>query len=101
MSVKGKLTYIGSFPPPYGGVTVKNALLYKHLSSCLIIDQIDLSSVKKLELKSLCCLARALISRKGSIVLGVSADWRYRLTSFSLPIQPEKDESLFLGLYGR
>lgn len=100
MSVKGKLTYIGSFPPPYGGVTVKNALLYKHLSSRLIIDQIDLSSVKKLELKSLCCLARALISRKGSIVLGVSADWRYRLTNFLYRFNRKKMNRSFLVVMG-
>ena len=68
VSAKGKLTYIGSFPPPYGGVTVKNALLYKHLSARLDIDRIDLSRVKKLEPKLLFGLARSLISRKGAIV---------------------------------
>lgn len=28
----GKIFYIGSFPPPYGGATIKNDVLYKELS---------------------------------------------------------------------
>lgn len=28
-----KIRYIGKFPPPYGGVTIKNKLLYQELSS--------------------------------------------------------------------
>ena len=100
MSVKGKLTYIGSFPPPYGGVTVKNALLYKHLSARLSIEQIDLSRVKKLEPKLLCCLARALVSRNGAIVLGVSADWRYRLTNYFYRFNRKKMNRSFLFVMG-
>lgn len=74
------LTYIGSFPPPYGGVTVKNALLYKHLSDRLTMDKLDLSIVKKLNLIVILRLIRRLFSHDGGLVLGVSAGWRYRLT---------------------
>lgn len=94
------MTYIGSFPPPYGGVTVKNALLYKHLSARLDIDRIDLSRVKKLEPKLLFGLARSLISRKGAIVLGVSADWRYRLTNYLYRFNRKKMGRSFLFVMG-
>ena len=76
-----RITYIGSFPPPYGGVTVKNALLYKHLSERLDIEKLDLTVVKKLNIKAVLTLVRSVFSRDGALVLGVSADWRYRLTS--------------------
>lgn len=100
MSAKGKLTYIGSFPPPYGGVTVKNALLYKHLSERLDIDQVDLSRVKKLEPKLLLALTKSLVSRKGAIVLGVSAGWRYRLTNYLHRFNRRKMGRSFLFVMG-
>lgn len=100
MSEKGKLTYIGSFPPPYGGVTVKNALLYKHLSARLNIERIDLSRVKKLEPNLLYSLAKALVSRDGAIVLGVSADWRYRLTNYLYRFNRKKMNRSFLFVMG-
>lgn len=75
-----RLTYIGSFPPPYGGVTVKNALLYKHLSDRLTMDKLDLSIVKELNPRMILRLIRRLFSHDGGLVLGVSADWCYRLT---------------------
>lgn len=76
-----RIAYIGSFPPPYGGVTVKNALLYKHLCEHLEIEKIDLSVVKKLKPRAIARLLGCIFSRNGALVLGVSADWRYRLTS--------------------
>lgn len=100
MGDKGKLTYIGSFPPPYGGVTVKNALLYKHLSACLDIEKIDLSKVKKLEPKQLYSLVQTLVSRDGAIVLGVSADWRYRLTNYLYRFNRRKMNRSFLFVMG-
>lgn len=100
MSVKRKLIYIGSFPPPYGGVTVKNSLLYKHLSARFGIEQIDLSRVKKFEPKLLFRLVGALASRKDAIVLGVSADWQYRLTNFLYRFNRKKMNRSFLFVMG-
>lgn len=100
MGDKRKLTYIGSFPPPYGGVTVKNALLYKHLSACLDIEKIDLSKVKKLEPKQLYSLVQTLVSRDGAIILGVSADWRYRLTNYLYRFNRRKMNRSFLFVMG-
>lgn len=82
MPSESRITYVGSFPPPYGGVTVKNALLYKHLALRVDIDKLDLSRVKRLEPMCLLSLVRCLVSRKGTLVIGVSADWRRRITCF-------------------
>lgn len=76
-----QITYIGSFPPPYGGVTVKNALLYKHLGMRLDINKIDLTILKNGNICSARELFRCIFSRNGCLILGVSADWRYRLTN--------------------
>lgn len=97
-----RITYVGSFPPPYGGVTVKNALLYKHLSTRLKIERIDLSCVKRLELRAVCHLVRCILSRRGALVLGVSANWRYRLTSILYCFNREKmRHSLLVVMGGR
>lgn len=97
-----KITYIGSFPPPYGGVTVKNALLFKHLSSALKIEKIDLTCVKKLEPRAICRFLRCVLSRDGSIVLGVSAGWRYRLTSVLYHLNRKKmGRSLLVVMGGK
>lgn len=100
MSAKRKLIYIGSFPPPYGGVTVKNALLYRCLSERLNVEQVDLSRVKKFEPKSLWRLVKALASRNDAIVLGVSADWRYRLTNYLYRFNRKKMNRSFLFVMG-
>lgn len=94
------LTYIGSFPPPYGGVTVKNALLYKRLSDYLTIDKLDLSIVKKLNLRVILRLIRRLFSHDGALVLGVSADWRYRLTYLLYRFNRSKMERSILIVMG-
>lgn len=95
-----EITYIGSFPPPYGGVTVKNALLYKHLSSLLDIEKLNLTHVKKLEPRAVCRLVRCILSRDGSLVLGVSADWRYRLTGVLYYLNREKMSRSLLVVMG-
>lgn len=96
------VTYIGSFPPPYGGVTVKNALLYKRLSSILDLEMVDLTHVKRLEPSFLYRLARALLSRDGALVIGVSADWRYRLTSILYLLNKRKmSRSILMVMGGR
>ena len=40
-----KKYYIGELPPPYGGVTVKNSLLYEELKKIHNIKMIDLNGV--------------------------------------------------------
>lgn len=42
-----KIYYIGSFPPVYGGVTIKNKNLYEALSSQLELRKIDMNRIKR------------------------------------------------------
>lgn len=76
-----EFVYIGSFPPPYGGVTVKNALLYEALSKHVNIERIDLSVVKKGSIAYTMKLLKAVFGRKGALVIGASADLRYLITT--------------------
>ena len=39
--------YLGTFPPEYGGVTVKNQNLYSALSKKIEIDRVDFSEIKR------------------------------------------------------
>ena len=36
-----KIRYIGNFPPPYGGVTIKNKLLFDTLSHNCAVQIVD------------------------------------------------------------
>lgn len=42
-----KIYYIGSFPPAYGGVTIKNKNLYEALQDKLDIRKIDMNRIKR------------------------------------------------------
>lgn len=42
-----KIYYIGSFPPTYGGVTIKNKNLYEALQGRLDIRRIDMNRIKR------------------------------------------------------
>lgn len=77
-----KQAYVGSFPPPYGGVTVKNALLFDGISSRLEIEQIDLSRVKQLRPIDVVHFIHEMISPAGALVIGTSDFWRQRITLF-------------------
>lgn len=66
------LIYIGSFPPEYGGVTVKNDNLYTAIRQRAEIRKIDLSLIKKGDMKETFRLISSLVKRKDSFVIGVS-----------------------------
>lgn len=100
MSSTGQIVYIGSFPPPYGGVTVKNALLFKHLSERIDLEVVDLSKVKKFDVGLIMKLSYCLVSRKGALILGVSADWLRRLTDFLYYFNRGKLKRSFLFVMG-
>lgn len=95
-----KITYIGSFPPPYGGVTVKNALLFEALSERIEIDKLDLMDVKRRDPKALRELLCAVFGREGTLVLGVSADWRKRITLAMHAVNREKMRRSLLFVMG-
>lgn len=75
-----QIVYIGSFPPPYGGVTVKNALLLEALSERIDIEKLDLMDVKSFRPRAIRLFLGAIFGRTGCLVLGVSSDWRRRIT---------------------
>ena len=75
------ITYIGSFPPPYGGVTIKNALLYHRMSERIPLRKLDLARVKQHNPKACASFLKCIFSKKGALVLGVAGNWRRRLTN--------------------
>ena len=62
-----KTLYIGSFPPPYGGVTVKNALLFEAISERVPLDKLDLMDVSRRSRVETAC------SSSGLAVIGANA----------------------------
>lgn len=67
-----KIYYLGSFPPPYGGVTVKNQNLYAALSEKLEIEKIDFSEIKHGGFKTAWRFARCFFGRQSTFAIGVS-----------------------------
>ena len=77
-----KPLYIGSFPPPYGGVIVKNALLFEVISEKVPLDKLNLMDVKQHDLAAMASFVKAVVGRDGVLIIGVSSDWRRRITDF-------------------
>lgn len=95
-----KITYLGSFPPPYGGVTVKNALLYEALSERIQVEKINLVDVKGYNFFEFLRFLRAVFCRDGAVVLGVSANWARRITSFMFALNRAKMRKSLLFVMG-
>ncbi len=77
-----KTLYIGSFPPPYGGVTVKNALLFEAISERVPFDKLDLMDVKRRDFGAIESFVKAVAGRDGVLIIGVSGDLRKLITDF-------------------
>ena len=67
--------YIGEFPPPMGGVTVKNALIRDQIYKDSDISFFDLYSCKKNPL-NLVKLFSSILATKGNYVLGLGSNPR-------------------------
>lgn len=76
-----KYYYLGAFPPPYGGVTIKNKILYTKLKENIAIDKVDLSLVKKKNIKETFKLCRGLINPNSAYVIGAAGDARKYLSA--------------------
>ncbi|HHW90070.1 MAG TPA: glycosyltransferase family 4 protein [Clostridiales bacterium] len=74
--IKLKLYYLGSFPPPYGGVTIKNHILFKNIIKHLNCEIIDFSKIKNKNLSELMKLIKVLVSRSSHFVIGIASDKR-------------------------
>ena len=66
-----RIVYIGSFPPRYGGVTVKNDTIYNSLAKRIEIKKVNLSLVKKKPFY-IFSLLLSLLNRKSRFVVGVA-----------------------------
>lgn len=74
------ILYYGGFPPPYGGVTIKNKLLYEHLARQLSIVKMDTLKAKKNPLLLVWQTTHLALHRKGSYIVATSAASRKRIT---------------------
>lgn len=97
-----KTLYIGSFPPPYGGVTVKNALLFEAISERVPLEKLDLMDVKRRDFGAIKSFVKAVAGRDGVLIIGVSGDLRKRITDFMYRFnRPKMRRSLLFVMGGR
>lgn len=66
------LWYLGTFPPPFGGVTTKNLNLYTALSQKTDIRKIDFSKIKNNNLAEFFRLIFVLFDRNNAFAIGVA-----------------------------
>lgn len=74
------LYYVGRFAPPYGGVTIKNELLYKNLSKNISIQKIDTNKINIKNIRGCVHFLRRVLSKEDKLIFGVSGKWRYLLS---------------------
>ncbi|MDU1389232.1 MAG: hypothetical protein E6958_13330, partial [Eggerthella sp.] len=60
-----KVYYLGQFPPPYGGVTVKNALLAEALADRVPVEKVGFRDVGTVKIVRL-----LMTSKDGLFMLG-------------------------------
>lgn len=95
-----KIVYLGSFPPPYGGVTIKNALLFEVIASRTQAMKVDLSAARRRSLTEILRFLHAMIAPSGSLVVGVSDSWRRRITGILGRMNREKIRRSVLFVMG-
>lgn len=69
-----KYVYIGQMPPPYGGVTIKNRILYGALKKDIFVDYIDFGFNLRKVLKNVLKLLLAIADRDTVLILGLSSN---------------------------
>lgn len=67
-----KYIYLGKFPPPYGGVTVKNKLLFDNLSEYKEIEQSKFFDETNNLLFRFFHLAKSLVNKRKGLIIGIS-----------------------------
>ena len=85
-----RITYLGSFPPPYGGVTVKNSLLFEIIASSTKMKKVDLSAAKRGNPIEVLRFIGEMILPSEVLVIGVSDSWRRRITGFLFRVHKKK-----------
>lgn len=69
---KVKINYIGSFPPPYGGVTIKNKMLVETLGKFVKINVLKSNNGLPKRIAQLLILIRCIFSQQ-SLIIGISS----------------------------
>lgn len=82
MKKKNKIFYLGSFPPPYGGVKIKNKYLFQELQKCIgkDIKKLDTSTIKHNSMLRCYALAKCCSHLKDIWIVGTAAKYRRRIT---------------------
>lgn len=65
-----KTFYIGRFPPPYGGVTIKNKMLYENLLQRIDIEKVELGLIKSMNLREIVKLFTSLVNPSNIFIIG-------------------------------
>src|SRR5690625_3709725 len=79
---KVKVFYVGRFPGPYGGVTLKNKMLYENLLKHVKIEKVELGLIRKMNIKEIIKLCIALINPSSTLLIGAASTSRKILTGF-------------------
>lgn len=99
--MKRPVIYIGSFPPPLGGVTVKNSLLLSRLSQHVEVEKVDMHAIRKGSLGELARFARRLLRRDAVFVIGLSRASREKMTSLLRRANPDALARSIIFVMGR
>lgn len=83
------VTYVGSFPPPLGGVTVKNQLLREELSRLMPVEVVNVTAARAEGPRAALNVLGGLLRAETPLVFGLSDGWRRRLTSMLARLRPE------------
>lgn len=75
-----KCIYLGSFPPPYGGVTIKNNMLFNELSRLIECEKLNLTRIKHFDIIMIIKLIKELFNRNSVFIIGTAGTWRRRLS---------------------
>lgn len=90
--------YLGQFPPPYGGVTVKNALLYDSLAKCISIEKLEFRKTRTTAI-----LGKLMTSKTDFFVIGFgNAELqRYLLCAMSIVRQSILSRCVLIAMGGK
>lgn len=75
-----KYIYIGGFPPPYGGVTIKNKLLFIKLSQHIEIEHSAFYEKNMNLIEKIISLFTSLVDRRYGFIIGISRDSLKKIT---------------------
>ena len=85
--LKKTINYIGTFPPPYGGITIRNSEFHKALSQYYNIKIFDTAKIRNI-INYIQLVSFLLINRKNSGVISISTPSLLKLTKIISKFTP-------------